>query len=66
MDQKYNVNYYQSPLPHVAYALHRKAHEHFMGLGYALDSYGFTMDDRYGIEEAIISAFLNLTELTVA
>lgn len=47
----------------IAHELHKQAHNHYMNLGYVLDGKSFTMDDRDGLEEAIISAFLSYVEL---
>lgn len=51
------------PCPSVSFELHRAAHRKYMDEGIGLDGTTFTMDDRRGLEEAIIAAYLGLTEL---
>lgn len=48
----------------IAFELHKKAHHHFMDLGYSLECFtgNFTFEDRPGMEEAIVSAYLNYTD----
>ena len=46
---------------HINFELHKTAHGKFMELGYYLGM-DFTYDDRGGLEDAIIAAYLDYTD----